>query len=154
MPPHVEQIATMEYSFSKPEYFAVGLVDQKPFDAELFDAQLKRICDSSNIPLGKYIVVDDVMYICGDHFRHTSFRQALGTQGVSGEVQSAGSIAGNYSGDDDYGPTRQIFGYAPSLERDDILSKDRSDAYRDTVISERLGEHIGVTDERIYKNRL
>ncbi len=137
MSPRVENV-----EFNSQQFITISLKDSEPFDPDKFDKLAKAATELKiwTYPL-KYIVSDDLMYIFPYKQRHSIAREVLKANGITGELQSAGYVSLMEAPGET--PLRIIDQYSTTLLS--ILSQTASDAYKNTVIKEKLGEYFKVT---------
>lgn len=140
MSPRVEGLRPIE-QLKGTNYFTVDLLSgDGEFNATLFDDQLKQISGSSVGSVVKFIVVGDKLLVFPEFQQH-SMIYAFTEPFFQGQLQCAGAIKFNFSGNEFHGPRRKIYGYSSSLRE---LPREDSDRYKQTVLRETLGEYFVI----------
>lgn len=122
----------------------IQLNDPAAFDPEEFD---QLVQGSISPQFGSYslhyIVCGGTMYLFSDSRYHDDVVESLRrVSGVTGKLQSAGRVVLIGS---PRGYSRTIEDYSRTLEDTAVLSREDSDAYKNTVIREKLGGFFEVT---------
>lgn len=140
MSPRVEGLRPIE-QLKKTNYFTVDLLSgDGEFDATLFDNQLMMVSGYTVGSAVKFIVVGDKLLVF-PHFQIHSTIYTFTEPFFHGQLQCAGEIEFNFSGDESRGPRRKIYGYSSSLRE---LPREDSDRYKQTVLRKTLGEYFVI----------
>lgn len=139
--PSIELSAIKDRHIEHP-CIAVILNDDDPFNARRFDELVHASMQPTRYDcyLLNYIVFGATMYVFWDDLYHEDTAPLLRAQGVMGRLQSAGRVGmvlGKHG--DSY---REISDYSFGLHRAGKLSITASNAYQQTVIREKLGNHF------------
>lgn len=140
MSPRVEELRPIE-QLKETNCFTVDLLSgDGEFNATLFDEQLITVSGFSVGSVVKFIVVGDKLLVFPEFQQH-SMIYAFTKPFFQGQLQCAGKIDFNFSGDESRGPRRKIYGYSSSLRE---LPREDSDRYKQTVLGEKLGEYFVI----------
>jgi|GEM_PF-4430757 len=144
MPPKAEQLQRFEIPGERVDYFFVDMFSQEEFSADVFDKQLKSMESSFYPGKAKYVVIGDQMIIFRFMTNHDDFYRYSQAMNIQGELQSAGLVSFNLTGKPIRGPRLKFHGESYTLIKKGLLSGDKSDVYKNSVIKGAFGPHAMV----------